>query len=102
MTLPKQTVDLLNCFVGYIGSILAFGVLYHRLYLKIPTRFLFAQDIASTQRSTVHKMKTARLTQAAFARSALMEARPIVGSDAASITSGFYRVATLTTPDGSP
>lgn len=101
MTLPKQTVDLLNCFAGYIGSIVAFGVLYHRLYLKVPTRFLFAQDIASTQRSTVREMKTARLAQAAFARSALMEARPIVGSDAASITSGFYRVATVTTPDGS-
>jgi hypothetical protein len=100
MTLPRQTVDLLYCFAGYIGSIVAFGLLYHRLYLKVPNRFLFAQDIASTQRSTVRETKTARLAQAAFARSALMEARPIIGSDAASITSGFYRVATLTTPAG--
>jgi hypothetical protein len=99
-THAEQTAALLHCFEAYVGSIVAFGVLYHRLYLRVPTRFLFAQDVAKSQRAYVREARTEALSRATFARVTLSELLPLLGSSAASITGGFYRVATLAPPDG--
>jgi len=101
-TLPhgEQITALVHCFEAYLGSIAVFGVLYHRLYLRVPTRFLFAQDIANSQKAYVRDARTRALFQASFARSTLIELLPLVESDAASITGGFYRVATINLADG--
>jgi hypothetical protein len=99
-THADQTGALLRCFETYVGSIAAFAVLYHRLYLRVPTRFLFVQDIANSQRGYLREARTKALSRATFARSTLSELLVLVGSSAATISSGFYRVASLTSVDG--